>query len=91
MAKQKTINQQAKVGNEDLIMTFQFIKTAVDEYGEPIKELTVALHIRHDNGPDGYGRLIVDNAITAGERSNLNSLLVKLRDAILIQEGYIDV
>ncbi len=91
MVKQKTINQQAKVENEDLMATLQFIKTDVDGYGAPIKELSFALHIKHDNGPDGHGRVIVDDALTAGERSSLNSVLVKLRDAVLAQEGYIEV
>ena len=91
MAKQKTINIEAKVGNEDLTATIQFIKTDVDGYGAPIKELAFALHISHTNGENGYGRVIVDDVLTAQERSDLNPLLVKLRDAVLAQEGYIDV
>lgn len=91
MAKQKTINQQAKIGNEDLTATLQFVKTDVDGYGAPIKELTLALVIEHDNGPNGYGRVIVDDILTTQERSDLNVLLVKLRDAVLVQQGYIDV
>jgi len=91
MTKQKTINQQAKVGNDDLMATFQFIKTDVDGYGAPIKELGFALNIEHDIGPSGYGRVIVDDVLTGGERTSLNQLLVKLRDAVLVQQGYIDV
>ena len=56
MAKQKTINQQAKVGNEDLTATFRFIKTGTDGYGVDTKELAFALHIQHDVGPDGHGK-----------------------------------
>jgi len=35
--------------------------------------------------------VIVDDEITAQERSNLNQILVKLRDAALLKEGYIDI
>lgn len=91
MAKQKTINQQAKIGNEDLTATFKFIKTDVDGYGVAIKELSFALNIQHDVGPDNHGKVIVDNVLTAQERSDLNSLLIKLRDEVLTQLGYIDV
>lgn len=91
MVKRKTTNQDAKVGNEDLTATFQFRTTSIDGYGEDIKELTFSLVIKHDTGPSGYGRVIVDDELTGGERSGLNSLLVKLRDAVLLQQGYIDV
>lgn len=91
MVQRKTINQDAKVGNEDLTATFQFIKTDIDGYGAAINELAFALHIKHDDGSSGYGRVVVDDILIGGERSDLNSLLVKLRDAVLSQLGYIDV
>lgn len=91
MAKQLTVNEQAKVGNDDLTATLQFVKVGDDGYGGAIKELSFALHIQHASGTSSHGRVLVDDVLTAQERSDLNPLLVKLRDAVLAAKGYIDV
>ena len=91
MARQLTVNEEAKIGNEDLTATLQFTKTGTDGYGADIKELSFALHIKHISGTSSHGRVIVDDVLTAQERSDLNPLLVKLRDAVLVVKGYINV
>lgn len=92
MAKQRTISEEAKIENEDLTATLSYIPTSYDGYGAPIKELAFALQVQHVSGTQGgYGRVIVDDVLTAQERSDLNPLLVKLRNAALLAAGYIDV
>jgi len=81
---------EAAVSNEDLAATFEFIKVGTDGYGAPINDLAFTLRIKHVTGSGGYSRIIVDDTLTAQERTSLNQLLVKLRDAALDAAGYLD-
>jgi len=93
MVRQKNINLDAKISNQDLEGRFAFVFTGHDGYGEPILELAFDLIIKLSNSgvSDEISRVIVDDVLTVGERNTLNQLLIKLRDGAFDAAGFNNV
>jgi hypothetical protein len=57
----------------------------------PAYDLYWDLLVKNDSGKMVEAITVkVDDVLTAGERTSLNSLLVKLRDGALTAKGYVD-
>lgn len=88
MAWSKNVNLNADITNENLSAQFHFIKTGTDGYGGDIKDLAMTLRIELDDGSYDISRVIVQDVLNAQQKSDLNALLVILRDAALTAKGY---
>lgn len=76
----------AKVSNQDLRAVFSF-----SDPSDPIpNDMRFRLHIETEAGQHETTEVRVQTTLTAGERTSLNALLVKLRDAALAQAGYVN-
>ena len=77
----------ARTNNEDLRGTFYYS----DSSANPPSAVRFSLTISNQSGEKEIADILVSDALTAGERTTLGALLVKLRDIALTQAGYTDI
>lgn len=94
MAFTKTENRVARTGPDDVRISFHVADAGSQDAGQ----LIAFVHIETGGGPEHhYQQRFVctgpnqDAGLTAGERTDLRSALVKLRDNALAALGFTDV
>lgn len=83
MAWTKPGTKTAKATNQDMRATFYYS----DDSAAPPNSLRFLLLIETDDGSES-GDVLVDDALTPTEKTDLLAALVKLRDAALVEAGY---
>ena len=95
MPTAKTIQKNAKIGNEDLRASFSYRggSPAQPDAKPPVAAipatLVFSLHIEHDDGSSSLINVPVNTTLTnTTDRNKIRSLLIKLRDAAFVAGGY---